>query len=50
MLTKTAMKRRSTSPGEMLHEVLKPAGITQVALGREDGRPHPARERDHRFS
>jgi plasmid maintenance system antidote protein VapI len=35
------MKRRSTAPGEMLlDEVLKPAGITQVALGREDGHVH----------
>lgn len=40
MLTKTAMKRRPTSPGEMLlEEFLKPAGITQVALAEKMGVP-----------
>jgi addiction module HigA family antidote len=33
MLTTATMKRRPTTPGEMLlEEFLKPAGITQVAL------------------
>lgn len=33
MLTTATMKRRPTSPGEMLlEEYLRPAGITQVAL------------------
>ena len=33
MLTTATMKRRPTTPGEMLlEEYLKPAGITQVAL------------------
>lgn len=40
MLTKTRMKRRPTSPGEMLlEEFLKPAGITQVALAERMGVP-----------
>ena len=40
MLTRTAMKRRPTSPGEMLlEEFLKPAGITQVALAEKMGVP-----------
>jgi antitoxin HigA-1 len=48
MLTKTAMKRRPTPPGEMLLEkFLKPAGITQVALAEKMGVPIQ-RERGHR--
>jgi addiction module HigA family antidote len=40
MLTKVRMKRRPTSPGEMLlEEFLKPAGITQVALAERMGVP-----------
>jgi addiction module HigA family antidote len=40
MLTKAKMKRRPTSPGEMLlEEFLKPAGITQVALAEKMGVP-----------
>ncbi len=40
MLTRTAMKRRPTSPGEMLlEEFLKPAGSTQVALAEKMGVP-----------
>lgn len=40
MLTRTAMKRRPTPPGEMLlEEFLKPAGITQVALAERMGVP-----------
>ena len=40
MLTKTRMKRRPTSPGEMLlEEFLKPAGLTQVALAERMGVP-----------
>jgi len=36
MLTTATMKRRPTSPGEMLlEEFLKPAGITQVALAEK---------------
>ncbi len=36
MLTKTAMKRWPTSPGEMLfEEFLKPAGITQIGLAEK---------------
>ncbi len=39
MLT-TVMKRRPTTPGEMLlEEYLKPAGITQVALAARMGVP-----------
>jgi len=40
MLTTATMKRRPTSPGEMLlEEYLKPAGITQVALAAKMGVP-----------
>jgi addiction module HigA family antidote len=40
MLTRIAMKRRPTPPGEMLlEEFLKPAGITQVALAEKMGVP-----------
>jgi addiction module HigA family antidote len=36
MLTTATMKRRPTSPGEMLlEEFLKPAGITQLALAKK---------------
>ncbi len=40
MLTTATMKRRPTTPGEMLlEEYLKPAGITQVALAAKMGVP-----------
>ncbi len=40
MLTTATMKRRPTTPGEMLlEEFLKPAGITQVALAAKMGVP-----------
>ena len=40
MLTTATMKRRPTSPGQMLlEECLKPAGITQVALAEKMGVP-----------
>jgi addiction module HigA family antidote len=40
MLTTATMKRRPTSPGEMLlEEFLKPAGITQLALAKKMGVP-----------
>jgi len=36
MLTTATMKRRPTSPGEMLlEEFLKPAGVTQLALAKK---------------
>lgn len=40
MLTTATMKRRPTTPGEMLlEEFLKPAGMTQVALAAKMGVP-----------
>jgi addiction module HigA family antidote len=40
MLTTATMKRRPTTPGEMLlEEFLKPAGVTQVALAAKMGVP-----------
>ncbi len=40
MLTTATMKRRPTSPGEMLlEEFLKPAGITQLSLAKKMGVP-----------
>jgi antitoxin HigA-1 len=40
MLTTATMKRRPTTPGEMLlEEYLKPAAITQVALAAKMGVP-----------
>ena len=40
MLTSATMKRRPTTPGEMLlEEFLKPAGVTQVALAAKMGVP-----------
>lgn len=40
MLTTATMKRRPTSPGEMLLlEFLRPAGLTQVALAAKMGVP-----------
>ncbi len=40
MLTTATMKRRPTTPGEMLlEEYLKPAGTTQVALATKMGVP-----------
>ena len=40
MLTTATMKRRPTTPGEMLlEEFLKPAGTTQVALAAKMGVP-----------